>query len=84
MNDLLAEGIWYLVRPNLKRESIYGFWKPKNEPCMIVSNSSITGWRTTLEYFNGGPPHEDITDWLMQEYSVERKGLCAKDEPEVQ
>lgn len=76
---VLAEGIWYLVRSNEKKESAFGFWKAKGEACKVYSNGMISGWRTTLEYFD----HGQITDWLMQEYRITLKKLSDKDKPKV-
>ncbi|KAK4434491.1 NAC domain-containing protein 76 [Sesamum alatum] len=77
----LPEGIWYLVQSNEKKECVDGFWKANGESCKIYSNSKITGWRTTLEYFEGRDPHGQRTDWLMQEYRITQKELCDKDKP---
>ncbi|KAL0392002.1 UNVERIFIED_CONTAM: NAC domain-containing protein 78 [Sesamum radiatum] len=75
----LPEGIWYLVPSNEKKECVDGFWKAKGESCKIYSNSKITGWRTTLEYYERQVPHGQRTNWLMQEYRITQKELCDKD-----
>lgn len=80
---LLAEGIWYLVDANEKKDSDYGFWKDKGEACKIYSNSSIFGWRASREYFEGQAPHEQRTDWLMHEHKITQKELNYKDKPNV-
>ncbi|GFQ04887.1 NAC domain-containing protein 78, partial [Phtheirospermum japonicum] len=78
----LPEGIWYLVPSNEKKESVYGFWKANGAASKICSNSTIIGWRTTLQYFEGQAPDEQKrTDWLMQEYWITKKELCDKDKP---
>ncbi|KAL0369047.1 UNVERIFIED_CONTAM: Retrovirus-related Pol polyprotein from transposon RE1 [Sesamum calycinum] len=77
----LPEGIWYLVPSNEKKECVDGFWKAKGESCKIYSNSKITGWRTTLEYYERQLPHGQRTNWLMQEYRITQKELCDKDKP---
>lgn len=77
----LPEGIWYLVDANEKKDSVYGFWKDKGEACKIYSNSSIFGWRVSLEYFEGQAPHGQRTDWLMHEHKITQKELCYKDKP---
>lgn len=77
----LPEGIWYLVDANEKKDSVYGFWKDKGETCKIYSNSSIFGWRASLEYFEGQAPHEQRTDWLMHEHKITQKELNYKDKP---
>lgn len=84
MYDVLADGFWYLVHSNEKKEFDHGFWKAKGEACKIYSNSMITGWRTTLEYFEGQVPHEQKTDWIMQEYRITHEKTCEdKDEEKV-
>ncbi|XP_073153450.1 uncharacterized protein [Henckelia pumila] len=77
----LPEGIWYLVDANEEKDSVYGFWKDKGEACKIYSNSSIFGWRASLEYFEGQAPHGQRTDWLMHEHKITQKELCYKDKP---
>ncbi|KAF2324508.1 hypothetical protein GH714_014917 [Hevea brasiliensis] len=66
----LPAGIWYLIRSKEKGAMEVGSWKVKGEACKLFWNSSITGWRTTLEYFEGQVPHERKTDWVMQEYWI--------------
>lgn len=83
MNIVLAEGVWYLVSLNEKKESDHGFWKAKGDACKIYSNSVITGSRTTLEYFEGQAPHGRKTDWIMQEYVVTQKESSDKDKSKV-
>lgn len=78
-----AEGIWYLVDSNEKKESAHGFWKARGEACMVYSDDKISGWRTTLEYFEGTAPNGQITDWLMQEYGITKNKFSAKDMPKV-
>ncbi|KZV34223.1 hypothetical protein F511_21708 [Dorcoceras hygrometricum] len=77
----LPEGIWYLVDANEKKDSVYGFWKDKGEACKIYSNSSISGWRVSLEYFEGQAPHGQRTDWLMHQHKITLKELFYKDKP---
>ncbi|XP_073276688.1 NAC domain-containing protein JA2L-like [Primulina huaijiensis] len=77
----LPEGIWYLVDANEKKDSVYGFWKDKGEACEIYSNSSIFGWRASLEYFEGQAPYGQRTDWLMHEHKITQKEPFYKDKP---
>ncbi|GER30013.1 NAC domain class transcription factor [Striga asiatica] len=77
----LPEGIWYLVPIDVKKEYVHGFWKANAEDSRIYSNSTITGWRTTLHYFEGQAPDEQRTDWRMHEYWITRKELYDKDKP---
>lgn len=66
---------WFYVRPDQKKDSEQGSWKAKGEPTEIFSNSSVTGLRTTLEFYEGQAPHAQRTNWVMQEYSIIQKGL---------
>ncbi|CAA0813323.1 Protein NTM1-like 9 [Striga hermonthica] len=77
----LPEGMWYLVPIDVKKEYVHGFWKANGEDSRIFSNSTITGWRTTLQYFEGQAPDEQRTDWRMHEYWITRKELHDKDKP---
>ncbi|KAK3030528.1 hypothetical protein RJ639_039558, partial [Escallonia herrerae] len=77
----LPEGIWYLIRSEGKRDSENGFWKVKGKACEIFTNSTITGWRTTLEFYEGQAPHGRRTDWLIQEYGITYKGVGNKSKP---
>lgn len=70
----LPKGIWYLICTKENENLEHRNWKVKGESCRLFSNSVITGWRTTHEFFEGYVPHERRTDWLMQEYWITRKG----------
>ncbi|XP_065848130.1 NAC domain-containing protein 67-like isoform X2 [Euphorbia lathyris] len=70
----LPDRIWFLIRSKENEDIKHGFWKVKGEACKLFSNSMITGWRTTLEFFEGRVPDERKTDWVMQEYWVTHKG----------
>ncbi|CAK9178558.1 unnamed protein product [Ilex paraguariensis] len=72
----LPDGIWYIVSSKDKKETELGFWKGRGDACEIFTNSLITGWRTTLEFFEGLAPHGQRTDWVMQEYEITRNRLC--------
>ncbi|XP_050365190.1 NAC transcription factor 32-like [Argentina anserina] len=61
---------WYLIRSNESKDTNLGYWKPTEEASKIFSNSIITGWRTTFEFFEGRASHEHKTNWLMQEYRI--------------
>ncbi|KAL2471786.1 NAC transcription factor 29-like [Abeliophyllum distichum] len=76
--SVLPDEIWFLVPSSETKETDCGFWKSIGDDCEIYSNSSISGWRTTLEFFEGQAPHGQRTDWLMQEYRVTQKALCNK------
>ncbi|CAA2973500.1 NAC transcription factor 29-like isoform X1 [Olea europaea subsp. europaea] len=77
----LPDGIWYFIHSNDRKETAFGFWKTKGETNEIYLNSELSGWRTTLEFFEGEAPNGRRTGWLMQEYSITQKGLCHKTEP---
>ncbi|KAK3001582.1 hypothetical protein RJ639_021685, partial [Escallonia herrerae] len=78
---MYAEGIWYLIRSEGKKDSENGFWKVKGKACEIFTNSTITGWRTTLEFYEGQAPHGRRTDWLIQEDEITYKGLGNNSKP---
>ncbi|XAR61799.1 hypothetical protein NMG60_11016317 [Bertholletia excelsa] len=71
----LPVDIWYFTSSEQKKDSEHGFWKAKGDACKIFTNSSIDGWRKTLEFYNGQAPYGQRTNWLMQEYRVTQKGL---------
>ncbi|KAK3003092.1 hypothetical protein RJ639_018593 [Escallonia herrerae] len=64
-----------------KKDSENGFWKVKGKACEIFTNSTITGWRTTLEFYEGQAPHGRRTDWLIQEYGITYKGVGNNSKP---
>ncbi|XP_012071783.1 NAC domain-containing protein 2 isoform X2 [Jatropha curcas] len=70
----LPDGIWYFIPSKENGPIELGFWRVKGEACKLFSSSAITGWRTTLEFFEGQVPHEQKTDWIMQDYWITRKG----------
>ncbi|CAI9266971.1 unnamed protein product [Lactuca saligna] len=65
----LPGDLWYFC-PVVKTESEFGFWVETGEPCEILSNSAICGFRTTFRFYEGKTPHERKTDWVMQEYKI--------------
>ncbi|CAL8988734.1 unnamed protein product [Prunus brigantina] len=71
----LPDGFWYFIHSNENKPTNFGYWRTKGEACRIFSNSSITGWRATLEFYQGQAPHESKTDWVMQEYWLTQKKL---------
>ncbi|KAL2498350.1 NAC domain-containing protein [Abeliophyllum distichum] len=77
----LPDKIWYLIRSDENKETDFGFWKDKGETHEIYLNSELSGWRTTLEFFEGQAPNGTQTGWLMQEYRITQKGLCHRIEP---
>ncbi|EEF52531.1 conserved hypothetical protein [Ricinus communis] len=70
----LPQGIWYLIRSKENGATDLGFWKVKGEASKLFSTSYITGWMTTLEFFEGQVPRERKTNWQMQEYWITQKG----------
>ncbi|XP_059636406.1 NAC domain-containing protein 96-like [Cornus florida] len=77
----LPDGIWYLIRSEEKKDAEFGFWRTKGEACVIFTNSSIAGWRTTLEFYEGRAPLGQKTNWVMQEYWITHKGACESSKP---
>lgn len=71
------------MHSNMNKENDFGFWKVKEEGLEVFKNSSITGWRRTLEFFEFVDYPEKKTDWLMQEYSITQKGECGADKEKV-
>ena len=63
------------MRSERKQNSEHGFWKATGEACEIFTNSSLIGWRTTLEFYKGQAPHGRKTNWVMQEYKITEKSL---------
>ncbi|KAL6207401.1 hypothetical protein ACLB2K_018359 [Fragaria x ananassa] len=61
---------WYLIRSNESKDTNLGYWRPIEEACKIFTDSVITGWRNTLEFYEGRAPHEHKTNWRMQEYRI--------------
>ncbi|KAJ6675703.1 putative proteinC DOMAIN-CONTAINING PROTEIN 82-RELATED [Salix viminalis] len=74
----LPEDVWYLLGAKENDDTGVGFWKVKGEACKLFSNSTITGWRTTLDFFEGQVPHEHKTDWVMQKYWITKKAQSGK------
>ncbi|KAL1821934.1 hypothetical protein ACET3Z_016803 [Daucus carota] len=70
----LPDGIGYLLSSEVKKDTQLGSWKENGEPCEIFTNSVLTGWRTTYEFFEGQSPNEKKTNWVMQEYKITHKG----------
>lgn len=68
----LPSDLWYFCS-TVKKESDIGFWQETGEPCEIFSNSAISGFRTTLRFYEGNTPHGRKTDWVMQEYRITEK-----------
>lgn len=67
--------MWFFMRSEQENVSEYGSWNARGEACEIFRNSAITGWRTTLEFYEGQAPHRQRTNWVMQEYRINHKGL---------
>nr|XP_043637786.1 NAC domain-containing protein 41-like [Erigeron canadensis] len=70
-SDLPAD-LWYCCSGE-KADAECGFWQETGEACEIFSNSSIRGFRTTLQFYEGRVPHGRKTDWMMQEYRITEK-----------
>ncbi|KAG5543261.1 hypothetical protein RHGRI_016112 [Rhododendron griersonianum] len=70
----LPGDLWYFMRAEQEKDSEHGSWNARGEANQIFGNSSITGWRTTLEFYEGQAPHGQRTNWVMQEYRINPKG----------
>lgn len=79
----IPDGLWFLVPYKDKKIVQHGHWKEKGEACEIFSNCVITGWRTTLEFYEGQDPHERKTNWVMQEFRITQKKWCESKKAEV-
>ncbi|XP_059634190.1 NAC domain-containing protein 74-like [Cornus florida] len=77
----LPVGIWYFIRSKEEKDAEFGFWKTKGEAYVVSTNSSITGWRTTFEFYEGRAPHGHKTDYVMQEYWITWKEACESSKP---
>nr|AGV29484.1 putative NAC domain class transcription factor [Tamarix hispida] len=66
----LPDGCWYFLRRPFTKEIKFGFWEAKGDACHIYSSPRVTGWRTTLEFYEGKCPNNHKTDWIMQEYKI--------------
>lgn len=71
----LPEDVWFYVEQSNQKDSEHGSWKAKGEPSKIFSDSSVTGLRTTLEFFEGKAPLAQRTNWVMQDYSIIQNGF---------
>ncbi|XP_068309593.1 NAC domain-containing protein 83-like isoform X1 [Pyrus communis] len=66
-------GFWYFIRSSESNPTNIGQWRAKGEASRIFSNSSVYGWRATLEFYQCQTPHETKTNWVMQEYWITQK-----------
>lgn len=66
---IYAEGWYFIPSEENNDTNNFGFWKAKGEACKIYSNSVITGWRTTFEFFEDHT-HGHKTDWIILEYRI--------------
>ncbi|CAN1835873.1 NAC domain-containing protein 78 [Linum perenne] len=72
----LPADIWYFISKSVEnKDTGKGFWKMKGESLKLFTDSMITGWRSTLEYYEGEEPKGLKTDWLMQQYWVSEKDI---------
>lgn len=58
-------------RPNRCISSEDGFWKATGADTRVYSSSdekSIVGFKKSLVFYKGKPPHGQKTNWLMHEY----------------
>lgn len=79
-----VDGIWYIVHSTENKKNEFGFWEVKEEAYEIFTNSCISGWRTTLEFFELKDSLEQPrTNWVMEEYSIIQKGESATNKEKV-
>ncbi|PON36470.1 NAC domain containing protein [Parasponia andersonii] len=71
----LPDGIWFYIGSEVNKNANFGYWRTTGEASQIFSNSSITVWRSTLEFYEVQAPHGHKTGWMMQEYWITRKIL---------
>ncbi|ONI32859.1 hypothetical protein PRUPE_1G390000 [Prunus persica] len=74
---------WYFILSNENKPTEHGYWRAKGEACRIFSNSSMTGWRAIIEFYQGQSPHESKTNWVMQEYWITQKKLSKDSKPKT-
>lgn len=67
----------------MNKENDFGIWEVKEEAFEVFKNSSVTGWRRTLEFFEFVDYPERKTNWMMREYSITQKGPCGTDKDKV-
>lgn len=71
---IYAGGMWYLTRSEDSKVTEHGIWKPKGDPLRVLLNSSISGWKTTLEFCELRASEVSKTNWIMQEYKITSNG----------
>ncbi|KAL6995649.1 hypothetical protein U1Q18_005784 [Sarracenia purpurea var. burkii] len=81
MPSHLPDDIWYFLHSERNKYSEHGHWKARGVACEIFIDSVITGWRTTLDFYEGLAPHGRRTNWVMQEYRITHKGLSSNINP---
>ncbi|XP_075673463.1 uncharacterized protein LOC142642879 [Castanea sativa] len=70
----LPPDMWFLINSEVDRVNEHGKWSIKGEAYKIVLDSTATGLRTTLEFYDSQVPHERITNRVMQVYSILQRG----------
>ncbi|KAK4787254.1 hypothetical protein SAY86_011087 [Trapa natans] len=75
-DNLPGDEILYLVRSEETRRTESGIWELKEKACCVFKDKSITGWRTTLVFFEGQTHcSREKTDWIMQEFRITSNDL---------
>ncbi|KAJ8762120.1 hypothetical protein K2173_007270 [Erythroxylum novogranatense] len=69
----VPENIWLWNKTEGNGSTLLGRWKVKGEACKLFSNSILTGWKTTFEYFEGPVSDERKTNWLLEKYWITQK-----------
>ncbi|XP_023913941.1 uncharacterized protein LOC112025493 isoform X1 [Quercus suber] len=72
--EFLPDRTWFLGHSEVKTFNDYGIWKVKGTASNVFSDSTTTGLRTTLEFYDSQAPHKRITNRVMQEYCILQEG----------
>ncbi|KAL0017233.1 hypothetical protein SO802_004302 [Lithocarpus litseifolius] len=72
--EYLPDRTWFLSHSEVDTFNDYGSWKVKGAASNVFSDSTATGLRTTLEFYDSQAPNERITNRVMQVYSILQRG----------
>ncbi|KAM7280336.1 hypothetical protein ACFE04_007470 [Oxalis oulophora] len=77
----LPDGFWFFIRSEDKKTvNEHGSWQTNGEACEVFSNDSVIGWMTILDFYQGQLPHQQKTDWIMQDFRITQKRLSQNTE----
>ncbi|KAK9129952.1 hypothetical protein Sjap_010439 [Stephania japonica] len=74
--EYLPADIWYLFNSVGDKPSDTGYWKVLKKDDKIITCSTTTGSRITLEYYLGQEPTGIKTDWMMHKYMIIQNPIC--------